>query len=316
MANQGQQVIVLDAATRAAITAAVVAGMQATAAQLPAPVVNIARGASKNDVALPRKYSGGEDFQEFLQEVRLYLASNADVYHDDNRKVAFMLSYLQGGRAEAWKVQYQLTHTSAANVLTLPSLAVFTTDLTTTFDDPNLVEKSYRRFEELRQGSSTADEFFSLFDIYRTRAKLVGASVEVVLLNQLKKALNPRVFMGVMRSSPIPTTYAAWRTKAIEVDRTEQQLDHTMQSRRQARAALPPPPTRPNINNPFRFGTTANQQVPRAAPAPAPQVRPWVPQIPRPQVPTHQAPRAPPANGPGLAIPGHLLSDIQGARPA
>ena len=62
MANQGQQVIALDAATRAAITAAVVAGMQAAAAQLPAPVVNIARGASKNDVALLHKYSGGEDF--------------------------------------------------------------------------------------------------------------------------------------------------------------------------------------------------------------------------------------------------------------
>ena len=90
-----------------------------------------------------------------------------------------MLSYLQGGRAEAWKIQYQLTHTSAANVLTLPPLATFTADLTANFEDPNLIEKSYRRFEELRQGSSTADEFFSLFDIYRTRAKLTGTSVEV-----------------------------------------------------------------------------------------------------------------------------------------
>ena len=31
--------------------------------------------------------------------------------------------------------------------------------------------------------------------------------------------------MGVMRSSPVPTTYADWKQKAIEIDRMEQQLD-------------------------------------------------------------------------------------------
>ena len=226
-------ILALDAATLAAISQAVVAGLQAAAPNinLPAPVINMPPRPAKKDITLPRLYSGGDDFKEFLQEVHLYLAGNLDLYPTDFDQVAFILGRLHSGRAETWKTQYQASHTSANHVLTFPTLGVFYGELTATFDDPNLAEKSYRKFEELRQGTSTADEFFSFFDIYRTRAGLTSADVEVVLINQLKRALNPRIVMGVMRSTPVPVSYADWRAKAIEVDCMEQQLDHTMQSR-------------------------------------------------------------------------------------
>ena len=295
--------VALDAATLAAISAAVVAGIAAAVPLLPAPVVNMPARPSKNDVALPRKYSGGEDFKEFKQEFHLYLTANADHYPNDNLAIAFILSYLEGGRAESWKIQYQQDHTAADGTITFPAIAVFYAELDRAFEDPNLTEKSYRKFEELRQGNMTADEFFSLFDIYRTRAGLTDPVVDVVLINQLRRALNGRIIMGVMRSSPVPVTYADWRTKAIEIDRTEQQLDHTLQSRRRA---LPAPPAKAN----FKFGSTQQTQQ-RPQFQTQVQTRPFVPQIPRPQGPAPQAPRAPQAIG----GPGYMYRDFQGAAP-
>lgn len=238
--------IALDAATMAAIAQAVVRGMTAAAPlmAIPAPVVNMPPRATKNDVALPRIYRGGEDFREFLQECHLYLAANRRMYDSGFLKVSLVLSRLQLGRALTWKIQFQNDNSLPDGTLVFPDFDDFLDLLTETFDDPNLAEKSYRKFEELRQDRMTADEFFSHFDLYRTHAGLTGNAVEVVLINQLKRALNPRIVMGVMRSSPVPITYAAWRRKAIEIDRTEQQLDHTMQSRRQARPT--PPPAAPN----------------------------------------------------------------------
>ena len=193
-------ILALDAATLAAISAAVVAGLRAAAPNinLPAPIVNMPARPVKNDVSLPRIYSGGDDFKEFLQEVHLYLASNLTMYPTDFDKVALILGRLQGGRAETWRVQYQASHTGVDGVLNFPTLDIFYDELTATFDDPNLAEKSYRKFEELRQGTSTADEFFSHFDIYRTRAGLTSADVEVVLLNQLKRALN--CYAGLLKT--------------------------------------------------------------------------------------------------------------------
>lgn len=296
--------VALDPATMAAISAAVVAGIQAAIPHLPAPVINMPARPSKNDVALPRKYSGGEDFKEFKQECQLYLTANASHYPTEGLVIAFILSYLEGGRAESWKVQYQQDHTAADGSITFPTLATFYADLDATFEDPNLTEKSYRKFEELRQNGRTADEFFALFDIYRTRAGLTDPMVDVVLINQLKRALNGRIIMGVMRSSPVPTTYADWRAKAIEIDRTEQQLDHTLQAKRRALPAPPAKPPQPNFMP--RFGQT--QQVQQR---PQFQTRPFVPQIPRPQGPAPQVPRAPQAIG----GPGYMYRDFQGAAP-
>lgn len=300
--------IALDPATLAAISAAVVAGISAAVPHLPAPVVNMPARPAKNDVALPRKYSGGEDFKEFKQECQLYLTANAAHYPTESLVIAFILSYLEGGRAESWKVQYQEDHTAADGSINFPTLGVFYADLDRTFEDPNLAEKYYRKFEELRQISRTADEFFALFDIYQTRAGLTDPVVDVVLINQLKRALNGRIIMGVMRSSPVPVTYADWRAKAIEIDRTEQQLDHTLQAKRRGLPAPPAKAAQPNFMPRFAPAQQTQQRPQFQTQA---QVRPFIPQIPRPQGPAPQAPRAPQAIG----GPGYMYRDFQGAAP-
>ncbi|THG93935.1 hypothetical protein EW145_g8253 [Phellinidium pouzarii] len=99
------------------------------------------------------------------------------------------------------------------------------------FDDPNQVEKAMGEFQTFVQGKLTADEFFASFEILRTKAKLNQVVHDAIVIDWLKRALDAKVVMGVMRSSPVPTTYDDWKAKAIQVDQVEQQIGHIMKAR-------------------------------------------------------------------------------------
>ncbi|THH02459.1 hypothetical protein EW145_g6749 [Phellinidium pouzarii] len=85
-------------------------------------------------------------------------------------------------------------------------------------------------FQTFVQGKLTADKFFVSFEILCTKAKLNQVAHDTIVIDQLKRALDVKVVMGVMHSSPVPTTYDDWKVKAIQVDRVEQQIGHIMKS--------------------------------------------------------------------------------------
>ncbi|THH03770.1 hypothetical protein EW145_g6019 [Phellinidium pouzarii] len=85
-------------------------------------------------------------------------------------------------------------------------------------------------FQTFVQGKLTADEFFASFEILHTKAKLNQVAHDTIVIDQLKRALDVKVVMGVMCSSPVPTTYNDWKAKAIQVDQVEQQIGHVMKN--------------------------------------------------------------------------------------
>ncbi|THH06736.1 hypothetical protein EW145_g3879 [Phellinidium pouzarii] len=86
-------------------------------------------------------------------------------------------------------------------------------------------------FRTFVQGKLTANKFFSSFEILHTKAKLNQVAHDAIVIDQLKRALDAKVVMGVMCSSPVPTTYNDWKAKAIQVDWVEQQIGHVMKAR-------------------------------------------------------------------------------------
>jgi hypothetical protein len=59
---------------------------------------------SKKKLNTPTPFSGKrEDLREFLQEVKIYLLANADVYLMDLDKLLFVISYMNEGDANSWK---------------------------------------------------------------------------------------------------------------------------------------------------------------------------------------------------------------------
>ena len=87
-------------------------------------------------IGSPDEYDGkAETAQAWMDSIRLYLLINHTLYYDDDRKIAFTLSYMKKGAAATWaEVRHQLLRLlqftfpllsrihSASLVLSLPSL--------------------------------------------------------------------------------------------------------------------------------------------------------------------------------------------------
>ena len=52
----------------------------------------------------PKPFSGKRsELRRFLQDCEVYLFINKELYDNDDKKVAFVLLFMNGGDAEAWK---------------------------------------------------------------------------------------------------------------------------------------------------------------------------------------------------------------------
>ena len=74
--------------------------------QLPAAPATLSAASTKITeicIGCPDEYDGkAETAQAWLDSVRLYLLINHGLYYDDDRKIAFALSYMKKGSAAIW----------------------------------------------------------------------------------------------------------------------------------------------------------------------------------------------------------------------
>ena len=91
------------------------------------------------------------------------------------------------------------------------------------FLDPNEGETARWKLSQLRQGSSTAAEFFTKFDLLR-RAAGYETGYDTYLITLLEVALNGAIIKTIIGSGIIPSSYADWRTRALTIDAGYQRL--------------------------------------------------------------------------------------------
>ena len=74
--------------------------------QAPAPIEYTKEKNTELKLNPSKIFSGKrEDFDGFLQDVILYLNINKQIY-DDDKRVSFVLSFMNEGDAKSWKAQY------------------------------------------------------------------------------------------------------------------------------------------------------------------------------------------------------------------
>src|SRR5271168_683016 len=71
---------------------------------------NMVETAKEIRIGLPTPFDGTrENLQAFLQECGMYFDLNSNVYDTETKRVIFMLSYMKGGTAQAWKESFLTT---------------------------------------------------------------------------------------------------------------------------------------------------------------------------------------------------------------
>ena len=73
------------------------------------------------------------EFDDFLQDIELYLDINEDIYNTDKKKIGYALSFMNEGDAKSWKGQF-IQNTQGPTGLDLGTWMQFVKELTNTFN--------------------------------------------------------------------------------------------------------------------------------------------------------------------------------------
>ena len=92
----------------------------------------------------------------------MYLDLNSNVYDTETKRVIFMLSYMKGGTAQAWKESF-LTTASESTPSTYGTIDQLITKLKTAFELADSEGDARAQIRKLRQGKNTVDEYIAQF---------------------------------------------------------------------------------------------------------------------------------------------------------
>ena len=111
----------------------------AAPAAAPAPTSSSLR-ITEIRIGCPNEYNGkAESAQGWLDSVRLYLLINQALYHNDDRKIAYALSYMKKGSAAPWaKVHHQQGFANQS----FGTFIAFKTDFEKAFGNANIQQEA------------------------------------------------------------------------------------------------------------------------------------------------------------------------------
>jgi len=156
----------------------------------------------------------------FIQEAKVYLTINKNIYDNDETKIAFMLSYMTDKEALLWKELYIEQITDANGDLVFPTFKEFLDNLKEAFKAADRTGEAMNALNNLKQGNKTAEELSTEFRLLAGQAGLEAKShsdhIHLIGLfrNALRSSLSRRILFGEV----VPKTIEEWISKAIQYD--------------------------------------------------------------------------------------------------
>jgi len=172
---------------------------------------------SRVEVVKPQVFSGKmEEVSVFVNTACLYIRMKM-TEETATTQVAWVLSYVQGGIAEAWKDN--LLDELAKGESEVESAEQLFTKIKNDFGE-TLEEK--RKIEQLRtieQGERTCDEYVQKFKKVARGSGYKRRS----LIEEFKRELNGSIRRKLAEVEELPTTIGEWQERAVRLDRNQRQ---------------------------------------------------------------------------------------------
>lgn len=156
----------------------------------------------------------------FIQESKVYLTINKNVYNNDETKIAFMLSYMTDKEALQWKELYIEQLTNANGDITFPTFKQFIDILKDAFKAADRTGDAMNQLNNLKQGNRTAEELATEFRLLTGQAGLdaTSHSDNIHLIGLFRNALRPQLSRRILFGEVVPKTIEEWIAKAIQYD--------------------------------------------------------------------------------------------------
>jgi hypothetical protein len=177
----------------------------------------------------PPVFSGNRsEYENFVTKADLYMRLHPDKYDTDEKKVLFLITYLDGDAflwSKGWMAHRKKDETTKQALLPSGSLIEFRNSFKDTYEPLNLAQESMDQLMRLRQGNSPAEEFVTKFRMLARQAGLTidpAATAEDSSDRQLRelfqRAINQSLFDRIALEPEQPTNLEGWFQIVIKRD--------------------------------------------------------------------------------------------------
>ena len=157
----------------------------------------------------PEDYDGKEvTFQAWIRSIELYLLVNEEIYNTNQKKIAFILSFMKKGSALGWAIIFT---SDAIDNKKFGTFADFKNSLTKAFLTTNLKAKALTCLQSIAQ---IKDEILPYINEFKVTTHLSGIVNQTILISLFTEGLNPALMCHIYSMNLVPTTIDEWYTKA------------------------------------------------------------------------------------------------------
>jgi len=170
---------------------------------------------SRVEVTKPQTFSRRiEEVSIFINTACLYIRMKM-VEEAAVTQVAWVLSYVQGGIAEAWKDN--LLNELAKGKSEVKSAKQLFAKIRNDFGETSEKEKKIEQLRTIEQGGRTCNEYIQEF-----KKVTRGSSYKRrPLIKEFKRRLNGAIRRKLAKAEELPTTIGEWQERAVRLDRNQ-----------------------------------------------------------------------------------------------
>jgi len=172
---------------------------------------------SRVEVIRPQVFSGKmKEVSAFVNVAHLYIRMKM-TEEAIATQVAWVLLYVQGGIAEAWKDN--LLDELAKRESEVELAEQLFTKIRNDFGETSEEERKIEQLRTIEQGGRTCDEYVQEFKKVARRSGYEGRP----LIEEFKRGLNISIRRKLAEAEEPPTTIGEWQERAVRLDRNQRQ---------------------------------------------------------------------------------------------
>jgi len=172
---------------------------------------------SRVEVARPQAFSGKmEEMSMFINAACLYIRMKM-TEEAAATQMAWVLSYVQGEIAEAWKDN--LLDELTKGELEVESAEQLFTKIRNDFGETLEEERKIEQLRTIEQGKRTYNEYVQEFKKVARGSGYERRS----LIKEFKRGLNGTIRRKLAKAEELPTTIGEWQERAVRLDRNQRQ---------------------------------------------------------------------------------------------
>ena len=181
-------------------------------------------------IGTPEAFDGSyEKSQHWLHAVQFYLLVNKAVYDNDEKQIAFALSYMTKGSALTWAVTFCQSAISGTS-FSLGTFTDFVTKFNATFKHHDVTGNTISWLSTKRMIKNTKNNSYSpslteYISTFKNHVALANISNANILIGYFSAGIPPPLMCHIMSMDTVPSTIDKWYKKAVAFQTQWERVD-------------------------------------------------------------------------------------------